>query len=155
MLGRVEESNPPGMQGSSEAPVYLLVHSSDSGECPTGQCVIYGSTSSVDEGSEARLTDAVNTLAFTADENAPPRTLWSLFYVQTGTPVSASTSLPVDLDGSGHVMKFPPASLDLAFDDGLIGCVRAAWKKIMGPECEDASFMQFEEREGVGDDEDS
>lgn len=108
----------------------------------------------MDEGSEARLAQAVNTLASTADENVTPRTLWSLFYVQTGTPVSASTLSSVDLDESGHVMKFPIASLDLAFGDGLIDCVRAAWKKIMGHESEDTSFMQFEDREELGDDED-
>ena len=101
----------------------------------------------MDERSEARL-------ASTADGNVTPKTLWSMFYVQTGTPILGSTALSIDLDETGRIMKFPPASLDLAFDDGIIDCVRAAWRKIMGQESEDASFMQFEEREGIADDED-
>jgi len=43
-------------------------------------------------------------------------------------------------------------SLDLAFDDSVLGSVRKAWEKIMGAEAKD--FMMFEDREATGDDSD-
>lgn len=51
------------------------------------------------------------------------------------------------------MISFPPPSLDLAFDDGVLGVVRSVWGKVMGEEVSDEEFMKFEERnEEVDDD---
>lgn len=47
-------------------------------------------------------------------------------------------------------MAFPPSSLDLAFDDEVLRRVEEVWKGVDG----EGEFMQFEERGGLGDDED-
>lgn len=75
-----------------------------------------------------------------------------MYYVQYGTSVSAKSSKHFTSDESGYVMRFPPASLDLAFDDGLVDSVKAVWRQVMGVESKDVDFMRFEEREVVGDD---
>ncbi len=75
-------------------------------------------------------------------------------YVQRGVAALANTSMPFAQDESGQVIAFPPASLDLAFDDGLIDNVKAVWSKIVGSDLDDVDFMQFQGREGMEDDED-
>jgi hypothetical protein len=52
------------------------------------------------------------------------------------------------------VLTFPPASLDLSFDDALVDSVRAVWRKIMDAEFDDGGFLRFEERENIGDSDD-
>jgi len=139
-------------EDSLESPIYLLVHSSESGECPTGQCVVYGSTAATDEHSRARLDEAVNKLVSTSNEDRTPSILWSMSYTLRGTSISHRTSMYHAQDASGHIMSFPPASLDLAFDDDLIDGVEAVWKKIVASESDEVKFMQFEEREAVEED---
>ena len=116
--------------------------------------VIYGSTIAIGENSTARLADAVNKLASLTSKDPRPSVIWSMSYVQSGTPVFADNSRPFAQNESGHVMTFPPASLDLAFEDSLIDSVKAVWRRIMGSESEDINFMQFPDHEGMGDDED-
>jgi hypothetical protein len=43
----------------------------------------------------------------------------------------------------------------LAFNDGILHNVEEEWKTIMGVENEDSSFMKFEERAGMNEDEDN
>ncbi len=50
-------------------------------------------------------------------------------------------------------MIFPPPSVDLAFDDSILDTVREMWQRIMGEEVEEADFLRFENRVGVGEDE--
>lgn len=49
-----------------------------------------------------------------------------------------------------------PTSLDLAFNDEILQAVEDQWKSIMADEngVVKASFMQFEEREGMNNDDD-
>lgn len=50
---------------------------------------------------------------------------------------------------------FPPPSLDLTFDDGLLDAVRSVWAKVMGGQVSDEEFMKFEDRnEEIDDDDD-
>ena len=52
-------------------------------------------------------------------------------------------------------MAFPQPTLDLAFDDRIIESVCAVWECVMGDQADDADFMRFEERAGMGDGEDA
>ena len=120
----------------------------------TSSGVIYGSTAAIDESSTGRLVDAVNKVACTVSRSPAPGVLWSMSYVQHGTPAFANTSKLFAEDDSGQVMTFPPASLELAFDDGLLDSVRGVWGKIMGSDGDDGDFMQFQENGGPEDEED-
>ena len=56
---------------------------------------------------------------------------------------------------SERVFSFPPPSIDLAFDDGMIDLARVAWKTITSgdADADEDGFLAFADREGVGDDE--
>ncbi|KAL1970365.1 hypothetical protein VTN77DRAFT_5525 [Rasamsonia byssochlamydoides] len=137
-----------GGQGA-EPPVYLLVHSSDTGECPDGQCVVYGSVSVPGDEGQSLLDAAVSKLLQTfAGSDDEPVVLWTLRYTQLGL------SCEKDSPGasiwksarSDRIVYFPPPSLDIAFDDRMIDAVKAAWKAVMGEEARDEEFMTFEDR---------
>ncbi|KAB8072514.1 GDP dissociation inhibitor-domain-containing protein [Aspergillus leporis] len=128
-------------------PVYLLVHSSETGECPSGQSVIYGSVSTPGASGQSLIESAVHRLLqSTADPNA--KVLWSLRYTQLG--LASNHAHPSSLEHpSPNIICFPPPSLDLAFDDAMIDRVRDSWKLIMGDAANDHEFMNFEDREGA------
>lgn len=67
--------------------------------------------------------------------------LWCLRYTQRSHRESETSS---------RVVVFPPPSLDMAFDEDVLGRVEQVWKMVDG----EGDFMQFEERGGLGDDED-
>ena len=90
----------------------------------------------------------------TANEEPAPCVLWSMSYVQRGKASSDTISKPFVQDKSGRVLTFPPASLDLAFDDALVDSVRAVWRKTTDAVSDDAGFLRFEERENIGDSDD-
>jgi hypothetical protein len=96
----------------------------------------------------------VEKLLSTANEEPAPRVLWSMSYVQRGRASSNAISEPFAQDKSGRVLTFPPASLDLSFDDTLVDSVRAVWRKTTDAESDDAGFLRFEERENIGDSDD-
>jgi len=68
--------------------------------------------------------------------------LFSLYYEQqqNGLP-DDSNSVATD-------------SLDLAFDDGILEDVKSDWKRIIADEADNATFMTFEERSGMYEDND-
>lgn len=117
--------------------------------------VLYATTS-VSDGAKARLDAAVSSLlvarsaapdAENAEELPPPKVLYSLYYEQA--QLSTSTTQ------SPNVCLLPSSSLDLAFDDGLLENVEAAWKRVMGTrdgEVESEHFLAFPDREGMGGD---
>ncbi|PQE07218.1 rab s geranylgeranyltransferase component A protein [Rutstroemia sp. NJR-2017a BVV2] len=113
-------------------PVYIMVHSSETGECPAGQCVLYATTllpnSSDTEVGKAILNKVLSTFLNTF-ENTEAELLYSVYYEQHGTK----------------------EQLDLAFNDGVIEDVEAEWRRIVG-EDEESPFMVFEERNTMGDD---
>jgi Rab proteins geranylgeranyltransferase component A len=76
--------------------------------------------------------------------------LYKLYYEQT-----TSTRQPlVTSQGGATVFEFPSPSLGLAFDDRDLEAVKTAWKLVMKDEAANESYMKFEDREGLGDDDD-
>ncbi|KAE8374802.1 hypothetical protein BDV26DRAFT_269288 [Aspergillus bertholletiae] len=139
-------------QSDDLPPVYLLVHSSETGECPSGQCVVYGSVNCAGAQGQTLIEGAIHRLL---QSNAEPdaNVLWSLRYTQLG--VSSNSANPNSFkfeDPSSSILCFPPPSLDLAFDDALIDQVKDAWKLVMGDEADEQEFMDFEDREHADDD---
>ncbi|EKG13753.1 Rab protein geranylgeranyltransferase component A fungi [Macrophomina phaseolina MS6] len=134
------------VDGSSEhPPVYVFVHSSDTGECPAGQSVLYGSTSSSGEQGTRLLETAIDALLRSVGEDEAPRILWSLRYEQNSQRNAPSTT-------HERVFAFPHPSLDLKFDDSMLDRVRLMWEKIMGADADTEYFMKFEYREAIDDD---
>ncbi|PLN81684.1 GDP dissociation inhibitor-domain-containing protein [Aspergillus taichungensis] len=141
-------------QADDAPPVYVLVHSSETGECPPGQCVLYSSISIAGEAGQSLIEKAVNKLLESAaDPNA--QVSWSLRYTQLGrSDYDFPGPLAMTLNHvSDNVVCFPPPSLDLSFDDTVIGTVKDAWRLAMGDEVVDDEFMKFEDREGAYDEE--
>jgi len=144
---------PPGYiptdgEESSKYPIYAMLHSSDTGECPAGQCVVYLSTL-LTPTSRNLLEKALSSLlaAVANGESEAPSALYKLYYEQTS---GSSTSVDVD----GAIVDFPPLPLDLAFNDAVMGQVRAAWDAVTKGDEPDGSagYMKFEDREGAVDD---
>jgi hypothetical protein len=81
--------------------------------------------------------------------------LWSLQYEQRNRKEERPPG-PKNLSSewtTPRLLKFPPPSLDLVFDDGALHAVKWAWLKVMGSEANPAEFLVFPEREGMNDDE--
>ncbi|RJE18284.1 hypothetical protein PHISCL_09379 [Aspergillus sclerotialis] len=138
-------------QGDDSRPVYLLIHSCDTGECPLGQSVIYGSTGLPGPQGQGLIESAVNELLKVV-ANPTAKVLWSLRYTQLGRDDDIVNATQAVEPNTRNIISFPPPSLDLAVDDATIDLVRAAWKAIMGEEAVDDEFMDFEDREGAYDD---
>jgi len=92
------------------------------------------------------LAKAVDGLLSAVDCSPLPRILWSTQYQQQ--PSSGTESLPPEAEE--HVVRFPPQSLDLAFDDSTFDHVKRVWEKIMGDEA--GEFLVFQDREAYDDD---
>lgn len=90
-----------------------------------------------------------------ADGSHPPAVLWSLRYTQVGVASedAGTTATVMTSPASDKLLFLPPASLDLAFDDGMIDAVKTAWKAILGDEARDDDFMTFDDRDPNVDDE--
>ncbi|TVY81662.1 Rab proteins geranylgeranyltransferase component A [Lachnellula suecica] len=114
-------------------PVYIMVHSSETGECPAGQCVLYATTHQ-SQDSQAILTAAISRFLKAAEDNA--KLLYKLYYEQEQLPGTSS--------------------LDLAFDDQMLDDVKAQWKTVLGygDTEEHPAFMDFPDREGISPDDD-
>lgn len=127
----------------SEYPVYALAHSSDAGECPAGQSVLYLTTISTPE-SKNLLHRALQSLLTAIPGDDPPRCLFQLYYQQS----RGSGAIQLD----NKVAQLPSPSLNLAFDDSVLESVHQAWKMAMGPASEEAEaeYMVFPDREGAG-----
>ncbi|KAJ0424279.1 GDP dissociation inhibitor [Aspergillus carlsbadensis] len=130
-------------------PVYITVHSSETAECPSGQSVLYGSVNIPGRQGQSLIADAIDKL-LTSNAGPDARVLWSLRYTQLGRAVEGDT--PANIV-SGNLVRFPPPSLDLAFDDSVIDLVKDAWIRIMGDEAFSGHFMKFEDRESYDDEE--
>jgi RAB protein geranylgeranyltransferase component A len=130
-------------------PVYLQVHSSDTGDCPRHQSVIYGSVAVSGLEGHTLLERAVDRLL--QAEGPQAIALWSMRYNQLGRLSNGGTP-PTIQTLSPHVFSFPPPSLDLAFEDETVDMIKQAWVKIVGDEVAHDEFMIFEDREGTSDD---
>ncbi|KAL6710670.1 Rab proteins geranylgeranyltransferase component A [Coniothyrium glycines] len=140
-------SLPSNGEAEKLPPVHLIVHSSDTGECPAGQSILYASTLLRGEAGQDLLQQAVAAFLSTLDITPTPSILWSVNYQQQ--PSSGSEELPVSADG--HTLRFPPPSLDLAFDDAVLDNVRDVWQRIVGEDS--GEFLVFQDREAYDDDE--
>ncbi|KAJ5194395.1 GDP dissociation inhibitor [Penicillium cf. griseofulvum] len=136
--------------GSPQSPpVYLQVHSSDTGECPPQQSVIYCSVALAGPEGQALIESAVDRLI--RAEGLPTTVLWSLRYTHRGPLSNGAPQRLVVEDEIHHCYTFPPSSLDLAFEDDTLDLVKEAWKRVVGDEVDDADFMMFNDRDGTSD----
>ncbi|KAF9879518.1 rab protein geranylgeranyltransferase component A [Colletotrichum karsti] len=134
---------------TSPSPIYVFAHSSETGECPTGQSVLYFVTPKSATSGEA-LQKALDALLSALGEgDNQPQAIYKVAYEHARASTSAST-----LADESLVMASLP--LDLAFSDSALEPVRDTWTKVMGVAAEDPDvhYMKFEDREGVGDDDD-
>jgi hypothetical protein len=92
--------------------------------------------------SKSALEEAVSHL-LKYIEKGEGKLLYSLYYEQE-QQASTDPTIP------------PDASLDLAFNDEMLQAVEDQWKSIVADDTGvgDAIFMQFEDREGMNDDDD-
>ncbi|KAF3052239.1 Rab proteins geranylgeranyltransferase component A [Didymella keratinophila] len=127
-------------------PVHIYVHSSDTGECPSGQSILYASTSVSSENGFVLLSKAVDALLASVDVSPAPDVLWSAQYQQHAS--SGAEILPADNE---RVLSFPSPSMDLAFDDTILDNVKVVWQNIVGEDGGD--FLVFQDREQYDDDE--
>lgn len=127
----------------SRCPIYALAHSSDAGECPTGQCTLYLSTPASSE-SKALLNTAITSLLAAASGPEPAKCIWQLYYEQASGTGSFTTA-------GENIGVFDWLTSDLSFNDSLLEPVRDAWLFVTGRDDID-NYMKFEDREGVTDD---
>lgn len=79
------------------------------------------------------------------------RVLWSLRYTQRGRFSTDGTRWPLrEEESCPGAYRFPPPSLDFAFEDDTINIAKEAWKKVVGCDT-DHDFMMFDDREGTHD----
>ena len=109
---------------------------------------MYASTSLSGERGFGLLGKAVDTLLASIDVSPAPIVLWSARYQQQ--PTSGADLIPTDTND--HILRFPPASMDLAFDDSMFDHVKDVWTKIMGDDA--GEFLVFQDREAYDDDDD-
>lgn len=90
--------------------------------------------------SKALLKAALD--AFLATPSGDAKLLYSVYYEQQQGFRSTEGSL-----------QSVDKSIDLAFNDLVLNDVAIEWKVIMGNEPDEATFMQFEERPGMNEEE--
>jgi hypothetical protein len=100
---------------------------------------------SSDKGFEL-LKKAIRGLLVAVPVSPMPDILWSAEYRQHAS--SGSETIPFEDE---HVLRFPPPSMDLAFDDAILDNVKGVWQSIVGEE--DGEFLVFQDREQYDDDE--
>ncbi|KAI9641914.1 Rab proteins geranylgeranyltransferase component A [Ciborinia camelliae] len=121
----------PASDYIQDHPVYVMAHSSETGECPAGQCILYTTTllpePSTPQAGKLLLEKVVSKFLETAEGDGD--VLYSVYYEQQGSK----------------------EKLDLAFNDQVLKDVEEEWKRVSGGD-EESPFMIFEERNGMGDD---
>ncbi|KAI9863146.1 MAG: Rab proteins geranylgeranyltransferase component A [Trichoglossum hirsutum] len=142
-------------------PVYVIVHSSSTGECPDGQCVLYASVSAEARHGHSLLDKAIESLLGGVGGDISPEVLYQIRYTQTSaSPLSDKVpqeleTPPTTLNTPKNVLLFPSPSLGLVFDDSILERVKMFWGVIVGEsrdEEDGEDFMVFEDREGFGTD---
>ncbi|KAK5714551.1 Rab proteins geranylgeranyltransferase component A [Elasticomyces elasticus] len=128
--------------GPSIPGVRILVHSSESGECPAGQCVLYASVRGEFEVND----NAINSLLDSVSDQPRPSILWQMHY-RHHVQVDEGT----ESDSDKSTMVLPSLSTDIVLENEVLENVRIMWQKITGDSAE--SFMKFEAREGAEDEE--
>ncbi|KAI9887568.1 MAG: Rab proteins geranylgeranyltransferase component A [Watsoniomyces obsoletus] len=183
--GSLHPQGPPDNGKADDIPpVHIIVHSSETGECPAGQCVLYASVLATQGVDYETLDLTIERLLETIDENPEGlRVLYRLRYTRTGllpseehrahpattdSEESSSTTNPgtlLETTDEDHILRFPTPSLDLVSDENIVARVKTVWEQIMredgdagGSPPDLESFMNFREREedaaGPNDDDD-
>ncbi|KAI0393376.1 GDP dissociation inhibitor [Xylariaceae sp. FL0594] len=135
---------PPDSLGDTHAPVYAFVHSSDTGECPKGQSVIYLTVLAASGVDSSHILDIA--LTELIQHNAPSAcVLYKMYYEQ----VASDRQPIITPQRSATVFEFPSPSLGLSFDDTSLDAVKEAWKLVMKNDAVDDEYMKFEDREGM------
>ncbi|GKT62546.1 rab protein geranylgeranyltransferase component A [Colletotrichum tofieldiae] len=131
----------------SPYPIYVFAHSSETGECPSGQSVLYLVTPKTSDSGGALEKALASVLSILGEGGDQPQAIYKVAYEQAKAASSASA------DASDILPSLP---LDLAFSDTALEPVREAWTKVVGPVADDPDiqYMKFEDREGVGDEDD-
>lgn len=115
--------------------------------------IIYGYVLLPAEKGKVVLENAVENFLNSADSKA--KVIWSAYFTQLGC-LNHGRSVVENLKGShDNVFSFPAPALDLAFDDGLLDQVKQVWKAVMGDEADENSFLKFDDREGMIDEEEA
>ncbi|KEF61549.1 uncharacterized protein A1O9_03116 [Exophiala aquamarina CBS 119918] len=136
----VEAGGPTGQR----APIYLQIHSEDTGECPSGQCIIYASVADPDSSARQSLQTSVS--EFVATCGASDSIIWSLSYAVSDSQQDHGYS-----ELSPRVFSFAPRPCDTLLDDPVLVSVKGVWKSIQGADAQDDLFLRFEERESEAD----
>lgn len=102
--------------------------------------VIYAFTSFKGGPATQLLNNAVNALLSTVDVTPAPTVLWSLQFEQQP---GATSDVPSNTNP--YILKFPPSSTDLAFDDSVLDRVMETWQRIVGDDAGD--FLVYEDKE--------
>ncbi|KAM0326182.1 hypothetical protein ACHAQA_006779 [Verticillium albo-atrum] len=136
----------------AQYPVYVFAHSSETGECPSGQSVLYFTTLATPTSTSVldKALSSILAALSSADAPKPPASICQLRYEQAHSSRNASV-------GGEGLVTFPTMPPDLAFTDSALEPVEAAWGKLMASDAtedEPAEYMKFEDREGMGEDED-
>ncbi|KAK4102984.1 hypothetical protein N658DRAFT_422513 [Parathielavia hyrcaniae] len=127
-------------------PVYLSAHSSDTGECPVGQSVLYLTTLSTPDA-KAILGRALESFIQATSQGEACQVLYQLQYEQRAGPDG------FEVDGPVFTLGAPSPSL--SFDDSTLSPVREAWKQVMGQAAVYPEYMVFDDREVVLDDDEA
>ncbi|KAF2753294.1 rab proteins geranylgeranyltransferase component A [Pseudovirgaria hyperparasitica] len=138
-----------GISSADMPPVNIFVHSSETGECPTGQSVLYASISPVECDCEVILKQAVDTLLLASREEPQPKVLWSLHY-KVNLPLPEVAEVDNGVRVTGNIVELPHTSLDLVFEDAVVDQVQVAWRHVTGQR--NSEFLDFEDREGTNED---
>ncbi|KAK1999799.1 rab protein geranylgeranyltransferase component A [Colletotrichum falcatum] len=129
-------------------PIYAFAHSSETGECPSGQSVLYLVAPKTADSAEALEKALASLLSALGEGDGRPQVIYRVAYEQAR---AASSSAGADASD-----VLPGLPLDLAFSDAALEPVREAWTKLAGPGADDpdTQYMKFEDREGVDDEDD-
>jgi hypothetical protein len=109
--------------------------------------ILYASTSLNGDKGRDLLDKATQALLSAVNTSPAPEILWSMQYQHR--PSSGSDPLPTQ--SNSQVLRFPPPSMDLAFDDAVFDNVKEVWQKIVGED--GGEFLAFKDREVYDDDE--
>jgi len=157
------------LESVSSLPVHMFVHSSDTGECPSGQSVVYLTTLATPDA-QSRLDFALNVLltqvaAVDSETSTVPVCLYKLAYDQFSSDWETVASETSPSTGNNAVSdttfasrgrplhhKLPSPSLELSFREDTLDHVKCAWRRVVstfvGAEVDDDEYMNFEDREG-------
>ncbi|KAK8073824.1 hypothetical protein PG994_004723 [Apiospora phragmitis] len=130
---------------STPSPIYAVIHSSDTGECPVGQCVVYLTTLAT-AGSKHELEQALVMLVYAVEgEDSTSPCLYQLYYEQALGDRQSTT----ENHGTTPALSFPPLSATIAFEDSDLEAVKTAWSLVSGDESDEDTYLVFEDREGA------